>query len=176
MSTWKRLSSAPNASATFLVITMITSWVDSLSVNRPTTFAKGVRLVIGLVILMTVPMGAVRCKTSFLFASRPGSSIQVATPFSFFSNKPNRLAFKWRSRLSLLTIATDMESRLATGFGVLGFIAGWVCAGAPPDWIINTWPGCRLVDVKLLSLVRTSTVVLNRLLIPYNVSPAETLY
>src|ERR1700754_1366373 len=118
MFTWIRLSNPPIDSATFLVITKITSFVDSLSLKRPTTLAKVVRLVIGLVILITVPIGAVRCNTSFLLGSRLESSIQVATPFSFFSNRPKRFGlFILRSTALLLSwlVVGFVESCVATG-------------------------------------------------------------
>src|ERR1700761_8366023 len=123
----------------------------------------------GLVIFITVPIGAVRCNTNFLFGSRSASSIQVATPCSSFSYKPYLLALK-RFALALSEGKTTL---VASGFAVTGAVG----AGAV-DWPARTlinWPGLSVVDVKPLRLVRSSTVVPKRFAIEYNVSPADTL-
>ncbi|MNL66319.1 hypothetical protein D3C87_1907650 [compost metagenome] len=71
---------------------MITSFVDSFSVNLPTTLAKVDLLVMGLVIFITVPIGAVRCSTSIFEGSRSESAIHTPVPFSSIWFRPYLLA------------------------------------------------------------------------------------
>src|SRR5476651_291622 len=126
----------------------------------------------GLVIFITVPIGAVRCNTNFFVRSKPASSIQVATPFSFFSYRPNLLeANLFALLLSCAATAVAAESWLTTGFGG---ITG--CGGGKPDLTFSICPGTNVVEVKPLTAVISSTVEPKRLAIENKVSPAETLY
>src|SRR5690606_12337897 len=132
---------------------MIASLVSWVSVYLPTTLAKVVRSVIGLVIFITVPTGAVLCSASMVPSGRLRSSIQTPTPCSFIWRSPYRSAGTVMVGVSLVTLVSTTLLTVAGGGGGGGFFR--------PCGIVSICPSFTLFEERRFSFLISSTVVSN---------------
>jgi hypothetical protein len=123
--------------------------------------------VIGLVILITVPMGAVWWSASIFVSFKLSSTSETAIPRSFTSLSPYLLTGNLRRSLAFWMLSVKMAGTIVVdSFGKDGIVWTDACAvTVDSPGIFMIWPIDKLLLDKLFNAFICSTVVLNFLAI-----------